>query len=196
MVVLLLRLGAPAKGIERILSSYSWALIHLLRLLILLLTTVALVVTSLELIMLRHAPELLLLGLTTVSWHSCTVLLLHASALIVIRVSHLILNSIYHLIIHLLLLRLHLAHKNWVWNKFWLLRCSLLSLRLLWIIVWKRIERCILIISTCWCTSAKIKSIILICILSILSILCNLRISILRCCQILLFLLNLMILLF
>lgn len=139
LLVLLRLLAWSAEGIERALSTYRSLVVLLGLLIISLVETLILVISCLELILLLllwHTPELLLL--LTITCHCCSILLLllRHSTLVVISVSHLVLNTILHLIKNLLLWRWHLAHENWVWNKFrlFLFRLWLLSSRLLIII--------------------------------------------------------------
>ena len=136
---------------------------------------------GLELILLRHASELLLL-LSSISWHCCAELLMllllrHATTLIIVGIGHLILNTLCHCIVDLLLLRLHLAHKYRIRYEFRFLRsCLLLSSWLLLLrgFIRKWVEWCTLIIAACRCPS-KIKSFsyVLISILSILGCCCS-----------------------
>ena len=136
---------------------------------------------GLELILLRHASELLLLS--SISWHCCAELLMllllwHTTTLIIVGIGHLILNTLCHCIVDLLLLRLHLAHKYRIRHEFRFFRSCLLLrswlLLLRGIIIPEWVEWCTLIISACRCTS-KIKSFsyVLISILSILGSCCS-----------------------
>lgn len=140
---------------------------------LILIISLVLIVSCLELVLLlRHSAEWILL-LLPVACHGCSILLLlRHSTLVVVSVSHLTLDSVCHLIIDLLLWSVHLAHEHRIWNKFRLFRLSLLFYRCwLRIVIRKRIEWRALVITSSWgTTAAKVKSIvvILVCILRIL----------------------------